>query len=471
MASEQDKIAAAPPAETPALPTVAEVPAEGHAEAPAKATKVKSIKSRPSTPEKPLTKLNARLDDIFTKTSYKEMWGVELSNIDHVPTKVVLQKFLRANNGDPAAAEKQLTSALEWRKKVNPTALVTETFNKKKFEDLGFVTVHKGESGKETIITWNIYGAVKDNKATFGNVQEFIKWRAAIMELSVQKLKLGQVTEPIPEGGEDPYQMIQVHDYQNVSFFRMDPSVKAASKETISVFSMAYPELLAHKYFVNVPAIMGWMFGAMKLFLAPATLRKFHPMTSGTTLATELKDIVSTLPKEYGGQGPSVKEGLKISLAEEGEAPVKAPVAETPVTEIPASEIPASEAAPIAEPAPVTDSTPAAEPVPVVVPDPIVVPGPIAAPAPVEAAKEETAEKATQSAGEKPVEGSLKKLTLKHINEAPKNEKETAPAPATETEKETAPAAEAEKETTPAVESEKNEAVPVPEAEKKETAA
>ncbi|KAM6524103.1 Phosphatidylinositol transfer protein sfh5 [Fusarium solani] len=244
------------------------------------------------------------------------------------------------------------------------------------------------------------------------------------MELSVQKLKLDQVTEPIPEGGEDPYQMIQVHDYQNVSFFRMDPAVKAASKETIAIFSMAYPELLAHKYFVNVPAIMGWMFGAMKLFLAPATLRKFHPMTSGTTLATELKDIVSTLPKEYGGQGPSVKEGLKISLAQEGEAPTKAPVTETPAA--------------------ATESTPAAEP----------------APAPVEAAKEETAEKAAESAGEKPVEESLEKLTLKPVEEAP------------ETDKETAPASEAEKkEVTPAVESEKKEPVPVSEAEKKETAA
>lgn len=141
------------------------------------------------------------------------------------------------------------------------------------------------------------------------------------MELSVQKLKLDQVTEPIPDDGDDPYQMIQVHDYLNVSFWRMDPAVKAASKETIAVFSMAYPELLAHKYFVNVPAIMGWMFGAMKLFLAPATLRKFHPMTSGTTLATELKSIVSTLPKEYGGQGPSVNEGLTIPLAEIEEAP------------------------------------------------------------------------------------------------------------------------------------------------------
>ncbi|KAI8675434.1 Phosphatidylinositol transfer protein SFH5 [Fusarium keratoplasticum] len=439
MAAEQDKTTAAPPAETPAAPAVADAPAEGHAEVPAKAADEKPIEDAgPSAPETPLTKLNGRLDDIFNQTSHKEMWGVQLSNIDHVPTKVVLQKFLRANNDDVAAAEKQLTNALTWRKNMNPTALVTKTFNKKKFDDLGFVTVHKGESGKETIITWNIYGAVKDNKATFGDVQEFIKWRAAIMELSVQKLKLDQVTEPIPEGGEDPYQMIQVHDYQNVSFFRMDPAVKAASKETIAIFSMAYPELLAHKYFVNVPAIMGWMFGAMKLFLAPATLRKFHPMTSGTTLATELKDIVSTLPKEYGGQGPSVKEGLKVSLAQEGEAPTKAPATETS----------AAEAAPVAEPASVAESTPAAEPAPAPIP------------APVEAAKEETAEKATESAGEKPVEESLEKLTLKPVEEAPETDKETAPAAETE-----------KKEVAPAVESEKKEPVPVSEADKKETAA
>jgi phosphatidylinositol transfer protein SFH5 len=167
MAAEQDKTI---PAENPAAPS------EPTAEAPATVVDEKPIqdesKTEVSAPESPLTKLNARLDDIFTETLHKEMWGVQLSNIDHVPTKVVLQKFLRANNDDPVAAEKQLTQALEWRKKMNPTALVTQTFDKSKFGDLGFVTVHKGENGKETIITWNIYGAVKNNKATFGNVEE-----------------------------------------------------------------------------------------------------------------------------------------------------------------------------------------------------------------------------------------------------------------------------------------------------------
>lgn len=145
----------------------------------------------------------------------------------------------------------------------------------------------------------------------------FIRWRTALMELGVQKLRLNDITKPLGEDDEDVYRMLQVHDYLSVSFFRMDPAVKAASKQTIQTFSMAYPELLAHKYFVNVPSIMGWMFGFMKLFLAPATLRKFHPMTSGTTLSTELKSIAGSLPKEYGGQGPSVKEAETVHLVDE----------------------------------------------------------------------------------------------------------------------------------------------------------
>ncbi|KAG6002398.1 hypothetical protein E4U21_003129 [Claviceps maximensis] len=273
--------------------------------------------------ETPLTKLTARLSDITNKAKHTEMWGVELSpSSAHAPTQVVLLKFLRANNNDVQAAEKQLTSALEWRRGVQPSKLVSEAFPKEKFGDLGYVTSHKDEAGKETIITWNVYGAVKNTKATFGNVEEFIRWRTALMELGVQKLCLNDITKPLGEHEEDPYRMLQVHDYLSVSFFRMDPWVKAASRQTIQTFSMAYPELLAHKYFVNVPAIMGWMFGFMKLFLAPATLRKFHPMTSGTTLFTELKSIAGSLPKEYGGQGPSLKEAETVQLVD-GDAKVE----------------------------------------------------------------------------------------------------------------------------------------------------
>lgn len=179
------------------------------------------------------------------------------------------------------------------------------------------------------------------------------------MELGVQKLNLPSITKPIEDGGEDPYQMIQVHDYLSVSFFKMDPHVKTASQQIIKTFGMAYPELLAHKYFVNVPMVMGWMYAAMKLFLAPATLKKFHPMSSGKSLAAEMPEIAQDLPKEYGGGKGSLQEtGEMIQMKEfdaetkKEEVPIKAedaPVAAVKEDDKPAEDVKAEEAKPEAK--------------------------------------------------------------------------------------------------------------------------
>lgn len=136
----------------------------------------------------------------------------------------------------------------------------------------------------------------------------------------MQDLKLKDATEVIDYDGEkDPYQMIQVHDYLNVKFFRMDPSVRAATKKTIDTFSTAYPELLREKFFVNVPSIMGWMFSAMKLFLSRNTTRKFHPISNGANLAREFPaSIADKIPKTYGGKGPELKdEARTVQLVED----------------------------------------------------------------------------------------------------------------------------------------------------------
>lgn len=139
-----------------------------------------------------------------------------------------------------------------------------------------------------------------------------MRWRTALMELSIRELSLSTATIPIPSSGPDPYRMIQVHDYLNVSFIRVDPHVKAASKQAIQVFSMAYPELLKEKFFVNVPVLMSWMFAVMKVFLSPETIKKFHPLGYGEKLAGELPDFGEQLPKAYGGKGKDVQEGLMV---------------------------------------------------------------------------------------------------------------------------------------------------------------
>jgi len=125
----------------------------------------------------PLSDLFAELPSIIEEAGYKEMWGIELSEDSHVPTTIVLEKFLRANTKDVAKAKAQLIQALKWRKDMKPTALLADTqFDLAKFGGLGYVTTYpKSDGHGKEIVTWNIYGAVKDNKATFGNVEEFVK--------------------------------------------------------------------------------------------------------------------------------------------------------------------------------------------------------------------------------------------------------------------------------------------------------
>lgn len=136
--------------------------------------KVDFVPEADVAPETPIAKLFAALPAIIKEAEHNEMWGVELSSTSHVPTSIVLEKFLRANSKDVPKARVQLTEALKWRKKVNPKKLLTSTeFDHKKFGGLGYVTVYpKTDSHAKEIVTWNIYGAVKDNKETFGNVEE-----------------------------------------------------------------------------------------------------------------------------------------------------------------------------------------------------------------------------------------------------------------------------------------------------------
>ncbi|PKX96659.1 CRAL/TRIO domain protein [Aspergillus novofumigatus IBT 16806] len=239
------------------------------------------------------------------------------------PTVNVLIKFLRANEGNVKLAEEQLTKALKWRKEMNPSALAESTsYSATKFGGLGYLTVYKEANGAETVVTWNIYGGVKDINTTFGDMDEFVKWRVALMELAVKELKMVEATSVIDYDGEDPYQMIQVHDYLNVSFLRLNPAIKAATKKTIEVFTTAYPELLREKFFVNVPAIMGWMFAAMKVFLSKNTTRKFHPISNGANLAREFPSLKEQFPKVYGGSAPALQEGARtVNLTQEEAAP------------------------------------------------------------------------------------------------------------------------------------------------------
>lgn len=160
--------------QAPAAAATTETPT-ATAETPAKQDKEKE-------PEKPtylktnqaLSQFFDRLSTILKNADYNEMWGVSLQDLSiHVPTVNVLIKFLRANEGNVKLAEDQLTSALKWRKSMNPVALAeTGRYDACKFGGLGYLTNYQDSNGKETVVTWNIYGGVKDAVATFDNMDE-----------------------------------------------------------------------------------------------------------------------------------------------------------------------------------------------------------------------------------------------------------------------------------------------------------
>lgn len=151
------------------------------------------------------------------------------------------------------------------------------------------------------------------------DLHRFIAWRVALMELALQRLSISTATKPIT-AEYDPYKIFQVHDYKSISFFRQSAQVKSASTETIKVFAANYPELLKEKFFVNVPVIMGFMYGLMKMFVARKTIKKFHPMSNSKLMVNEFGDskiegLGDQLPPEYGGKGAELsKEGEQVHL-------------------------------------------------------------------------------------------------------------------------------------------------------------
>ncbi|KAL9081049.1 MAG: hypothetical protein Q9157_000365 [Trypethelium eluteriae] len=269
----------------------------------------------------PLFQLEGSIKDVLREADYDEVYGIRLDHSGAFHNKLILQKFLRANANDVSKARAQLLETLKWRKEFQPLKCVEEVFSRERFVGLGYVTLVDGvpdSSNKTDVVTFNIYGAVKDPKFTFEDLEGFLRWRVGLMELGIQKMNLKKASTAIPDFGKgpDPYQGIQVHDYLNVKFLSMDAHAKAASQKAVETFKQYYPETLSRKFFVNVPRVMGWMFGAIRLVLSKETIQKFTVLTYGKDLAGELGNGV---PEEYGGKAGSL-DSMGETLRVEGES-------------------------------------------------------------------------------------------------------------------------------------------------------
>lgn len=129
--------------------------------------------SQPTWPEldsnSPLQKLIDQHTAVIEHVDYDEIYGIHLNKCTSFQRNIILQKFLRANANDIEKALAQLTETLQWRKSFEPLKAMDETFSAARFGGLGYVTTISnvpGSRNKQDVVTFNIYGAVKDNKLT-----------------------------------------------------------------------------------------------------------------------------------------------------------------------------------------------------------------------------------------------------------------------------------------------------------------
>lgn len=133
-------------------------------------TDIKAQPIWPSVPEDhPLSLFRTQLPSILESANYSEVYGLTLTIPPNFHTNIIIQKFLRANANDVEKAKNQLLETLKWRKEFRPLEAKKEVHDKNRFDGLGWVTVLEGKEGRE-VVTWNIYGAVKDNKLTFEDI-------------------------------------------------------------------------------------------------------------------------------------------------------------------------------------------------------------------------------------------------------------------------------------------------------------
>lgn len=263
--------------------------------------------------EKKLQQLIQDIPDILAKTedpSYDEIYGYRIApeEKEYVNVEIrneILLKFLIAREYDIEKAKEMLVNTFNWRRKfLVLSAAYDEKFDKD-LEKMGVITNYEGNKDNFSVVTWNLYANLKNPKKLFAKFgvgvdnpdktdlpgTMFLRWRVGLMERS---LALLDFTNP------DKCKIAQVHDYNNVSMFRMDPGMKAATKEIITIFGDNYPEFLSKKYFINVPLLMGWVFAFFKAtgFMSAATLKKFEMLNHGDLSEAFGKE---NLPQAYNG--------------------------------------------------------------------------------------------------------------------------------------------------------------------------
>jgi len=235
------------------------------------------------------------LKDEDHKLEPVDFWGVPIDPLrgdaEDPRVGVIVVKFLRARETKVEPAQTMFIETLRWRHTFRASETVKEEFPEDVFGKLCYVY---GKDKGNRPITYNVYGGNTDLQAVFGDLDRFLRWRVGIMEKSLRLLDFRTVDT-----------LLQVHDYDGVGMSSRDANSKKAAAAATKLFQDYYPETLYKKFFVNVPAIMAWIYWAFKPFVSSQTFAKLNVVGKGpAAIGKELLPLVdpTELPKRYGGQ-------------------------------------------------------------------------------------------------------------------------------------------------------------------------
>ncbi|OIW30643.1 hypothetical protein CONLIGDRAFT_713235 [Coniochaeta ligniaria NRRL 30616] len=183
---------------------------------PPKVTSLRASRVVPSIPipVDKLNKLQKACHKVMQELDYNEMWGVHLvgDNRNHIPTRLILAKFLQANSGETFEALIQLRAALMWRKKTTPRKHMTTIFDAKMFAGLGYIHDFQSIDGRAVAVFTMFGHANKELLTNIYGLDKFLTWRVALLERAIDHLKLMSAKELGSWKVADSYKLIQVVD-------------------------------------------------------------------------------------------------------------------------------------------------------------------------------------------------------------------------------------------------------------------
>eukprot|EP01133_Synstelium_polycarpum_P016780 gene16780-19955_t len=227
------------------------------------------------------------------------LWTVSLEE-QSKERDIVLLKFLRAREFKVDAAKTMLINTLKWRKSFNVDNIGTEEFAN--YDNIG--VIHKTDKEGRPVML-NFYCNIDVNTIFADGVDQFLRWKVQQMERAIAQLSAtGWAVE----------NLVVVHDYNDVSMLGMDKRTKAASSQTIKILQDNYPELLARKFFINVPWFFEKLYGFFTAFSNERTRSKF--IVCANNYRPQLLNYIDAdnLWPAYGGMSSNTT-GAKIECA------------------------------------------------------------------------------------------------------------------------------------------------------------